>query len=312
MNYGYIVNRAFQIAWRHKSLWVFGLFAGGFGNFNLDAFTHFLNPDSSEIGAVPNIAPEILGALVLLGVLFSIIFIVAYCIAAPALVDGVNRVERGGVYRFGSSFSAGVDNFFRFFGLGVLFFLTMFGVVMIFVVLGIIAAIMAGVSMSEASAGSAVALVILAVLVALPLFILLYLAIMTPFTLAQRVIVVRNAGIADALSEGWLLFKRNFGKSFVIFLIHLGISIAVGIALLLLFAIVALVVMVFVPNPMEHIAEFIILGLLFGLPISLLLGGFFGTFHSALYTLFYFELVEPAASRQPYTSPPPIMPGTAG
>ncbi|MDX9857762.1 MAG: hypothetical protein RBT76_08240 [candidate division Zixibacteria bacterium] len=312
MDYGYIVNRAFQIAWKYKSLWVFGLFVGGFTNFNVDLPTNSFSfdPESAELPF--HISPEIIAALLLVGFVLFILFLAAYCISAPALIDGVNRIERGGVYRFGASFSAGVDYFFRILGLGVLYFLTVFVSMVILTLIFIFVAILAGVSLGDSGAGPAIAIFLLGLLILIPLLLFVYLIIMTPFSLAQRVIVVRNAPISDALSEGWLLFKRNFGKSMLIYLINLGISLAVIIALAVLFAVVALIVIIFVPDPMEHITEFIILGIVFGLPISLLLGGFFGTFHSALYTLFYFELVEPAAGRQIAAQTPPIIPGTAG
>ncbi|MCB2230051.1 hypothetical protein KQH82_04990 [bacterium] len=312
MDYGYIVNRAFQIAWRYKSLWVFGLFVGGFTNLNLnlpgDSFD-FGQGGSEPFGAI---SPEVFGALLMLGLILGLVFLIAYCIAAPALIDGVNRIERGGVYTFGASFSTGVDNFWRILGLGVLLFVVMVAIFVFgAIVFGIGAAII-GISAGDSNPGPAIAAIILGVLILIPVFIFLYFLIATPFQLAQRVIVVRSARIADALSEGWLLFKQNFGKALVIFLIRIGISLAIGIVMFIIFAVIALLVLIFVPNPMEHLAEAVILGILFGLPISLVLGGFMGTFDSSLYTLFYFELVEPAASRQPNVQPPPITPETTG
>lgn len=312
MDYGYIVNRAFQIAWRYKSLWIFGLFVGGFSNLNLNLPGDSFGFDPSSANPFSGISPEVIGALIMLGMLLGLIFMIAYCIAAPALIDGVNRVERGGVYTFGASFSTGVDNFWRIFGLGVLLFVALVAIFVFgAIVFGILAAII-GVSFGDSSSGPAIAAIILGILLLIPVVIFLYFVIATPFQLAQRVIVVRSARISDALSEGWLLFKQNFGKALVIFLIRIGISIAIGIAMFIFFMVVALLVLVFVPDPMEHLAEAILLGILFGLPISLVFGGFMGTFESALYTLFYFELVEPAATRQPAVQPPPVGPETAG
>jgi hypothetical protein len=48
-----------------------------------------------------------------------------------------------------------------------------------------------------------------------------------------------------------------------------------------------------------------IIGFLLGLPISLVLGGYIGVFQSSLYTLFYFELVEPKSVTEETITPPP-------
>jgi hypothetical protein len=315
MDYGAVVNRAFQIAWRYKSLWIFGLFAGGLTNFNLSLPGDMGGETGGDLpfAVSPEALAAMMGAIALLALGFFVLYVVAYCISAGALVDGVNRIERGGVYTFGSSFSAGLDYFWRMLGLGVLYTVSIVFVFLVVIFFFVMVGVLMGVSFGEGSGGAVAVLVILGILILIPVLMALYLIIMTPFTLAQRALVVRDASIADALGEGWVLFKENFGKSLLIYLIKLGISIGVGIAMLFIFGIVALIVLVVVPNPMDHLIEFVILGIVFGLPISLLIGGFFGTFNSSLYTLFYFRLVEPERYNPPQTPPEsPTIPGTTG
>ena len=54
-----------------------------------------------------------------------------------------------------------------------------------------------------------------------------------------------------------------------------------------------------------------LLGLFIGLPVSLVVGGFTGTFFNSLYVQFYFGLVEPPQPLEVYSDPgaPPVQPG---
>lgn len=55
----------------------------------------------------------------------------------------------------------------------------------------------------------------------------------------------------------------------------------------------------------ENIALTFVLAFVLGLPVSIVLGGFGGTFFHSLYTLFYFGLVDPST---PYAANPPAPP----
>ncbi|MGH8016367.1 MAG: hypothetical protein ACREBV_09265, partial [Candidatus Zixiibacteriota bacterium] len=53
----------------------------------------------------------------------------------------------------------------------------------------------------------------------------------------------------------------------------------------------------------ENRSMVIILGIILGLPITLVVGGLFGTFFHSLYTLFYFGLVDPSSPYAKTISP---------
>ena len=55
----------------------------------------------------------------------------------------------------------------------------------------------------------------------------------------------------------------------------------------------------------ENIVLTFVLALILGLPVSVVLGGFGGTFLHSLFTLFYFGLVDPST---PYGANPPAAP----
>lgn len=288
MNYGRIVEDSFKLAWRFKSLWIFGLFAGsGGGNFNLD----FGQDDMKTMGGtgrwetMPNeffqefwhLILPILAAIIVIGFLFFVL----HLICSPALVDGVNKIARGGTYRFSDSYSRGIDFFLRKLGLTLVFLAAIAGVVL----LGIL---------------PIVAFNIIGVLLMLPIFAAgIYFAI-TLYSLAERAMVVRDVSIGDAIDEAYVLMKQNFSKCLLMALIFIGLTLGIGLVLLMVAA------MFFFPiNLLVHVISeskmiIFVLALVLGLPISLVVGGFFGTFFHTLYTLFYFGLVDP---NSPYAKP---------
>ena len=139
MDWGYIINRSFSIAWNYKSLWVLGLFAGSSTEFNfhfqggnpLDQMLGRFNWDEELPFEIPDIefSPEIIGSLVLAFLMIIGIMIAIHLITYPALVDGANRIERGGVYSLGASFSRGIDFFWRYFGMLIIQIVTIFAVI---------------------------------------------------------------------------------------------------------------------------------------------------------------------------------------
>jgi hypothetical protein len=292
MNYSRIINRSFEIAWKYKSLWIFGMFAsGGFSNFNLNLPIEDAGGfDPSGLG-IPEFSTEFLGMFILAAAVLGLVFIVLSLISQAAIIDSINRIERGGRYRFGDAFSAGVDFFLRFLGLWLLF---LAATVVPIVVLAVIAGVAFAVH---------VAVGILSLLFVIPAFIFLFFVVFSIASLAQRVIVVRNASIGDALEESWLLVKRNFGKTATIFLIFLAFLIGFGILAAIIWLIFSLPIaglgLIAGLDPVSSLLA----GLVLGLPVSVVIGGILGVFYTGLYTLFYFDLVEPKQATAPQTPP---------
>jgi len=130
MDYGEIISSAFRVAWRNKSLWILGLFAVGWSN-----LSDIIDPDFNE--RIGSSGFQILGytldfkhfaetniwiliAIAGLLVIYMLLFIILHCICTPALIDGVNRLTRGGTYRLRESFSTGLDFFWRYIGINLL------------------------------------------------------------------------------------------------------------------------------------------------------------------------------------------------
>jgi len=122
------------------------------------------------------------------------------------------------------------------------------------------------------------------------------------FVLAERSLVVRDNSIGDALEEGWVLFKTNIGKCIVIFLIIFGLVLGTVIVLGILGFMFYFPINMIVGGMTENIVLIFVLTGILGMPVSIVLGGFSGTFFHSLYTLFYFGLVDPST---PYAAHSP-------
>jgi MFS family permease len=293
MNYGRIVNRSFEIAWRYKSLWIFGLFAsGGMGNFNFNVPTRDITDFSGGDFRFFDIPQEIYAMFMLSMVMVGLAFFVASIIAEAAVTDSVNRIERGGIYKFADAFSTAIDFFWRLLGLALV---GIFGMIVPMFILALIAGIGFGIH---------TALGILSLLVIIPAMIFWVFTVFNILTLTQRVIIVRNTTIGNGLEEAYHLFKSRFSDLVVIFLIFIAFTIGFGIASAIIWFMFGLPVAALgLAADLNPIAAFFG-ALVAGLPISLVVGGFLGVFYNSLYTLTYFELVEPkqdAAAATPAT-----------
>ena len=284
MDYGQIINRSFEIAWKYKWLWVFGMF--GSGSFNADF--NVLAGDASDTYTYGDFSfdPTIILSFLAVLAIWVMIMIICQIISDSALIDSVNRIERGGQYSFGIAFSTGLNYFLRLLGLNiVMFFIT----AVIMTALIIFAVIFFAID---------TAVGFLSLLFIIPLFFIALFITITIWQLSKRVLVVRDASIADSISEGYYLLKNYFGKNLILFLINIGFSIVFGIAIMIIFF-MAGVPMALVLSALNLSTIYAFFGaFLFGLPISLVFGGFFGTFSSSLYTIFYFRLVEPPQDTQ--------------
>lgn len=275
MNYGDIVRKAWALAWQHKSLWIMGLFASGGSGAGFGWREHF--------GGKVQLSPPILVALLVAGLVLLFVFIVLSLICNAGLVDAVNKLARGGVYRLRDSFSVGLDFFWRFLGVALL---GIFSAVVMIAVLAIPAVLCFFVS---------TLLGVLSLLVLIPLLLIGCFVINGIFQLAARALVVRNASIGDALEEGYYLFRKRLVPNLAIFVIYLLIAIGVAIVSLIIFGIVAGPFIAMALLSTSGLVIALGIGLPLVLVVSWVINGMTGSFFSALYTLFYFELVEPTA-----------------
>ncbi len=302
MDYGEIIRTAFTLAWRHKSLWLLGLFASGSANFSFDSDFDFPGTGLGEfggdglgyrIGGFFESNPWLLVPLVGLILIYALTFLILNCICSPALVDAVNNLTRGGHYRLGKSFLVGVGYFWRFLGITIAGFLAAAAAVFVFVMIVVLMFVLN------------VFLGILSLLVVIPLGFFTVLFISNVFALAERALVIRDIDIGDALSEGYYLFMNNKVPNLIIFLLYIVLVIAISVGVMIILAILAVPFYFMATHTPFGLIGSLAVGIPVFLAVSLPVSGFLGASFEAMYTLFYFRLVEPAGGAvSPQTGSP--------
>lgn len=247
MDYTELLRSAWRITWRHKYLWILGLFATEGGGCGLSGgspgngdFANFSTPgprgaEDWFVSNWPFLAALGIGLLVL-GVAMWVVSI----IATGGLISGTDAAygQRSDA-SLGSAWRAGVHSFWRLLGLGLLVALAVFLVILL---LALIIALPIGLTLArgaELGTGAIILIVVLALvllLIALPIGVVLQISL----TWANRSLVLEGTGIVDSWRAGWRLFRANVGTSLLVWLIGVGVSIGVGVALLVPVAIVGI------------------------------------------------------------------------
>jgi hypothetical protein len=255
---------------------VFGLFAGSGGNFNFDLgledSKQFEDFDIQSLDFLWQLILPIIAAIIVIG----LIMLILHMICSPALVDGINKIARGGTYRFSESYSRGIDFFWRKLGLTMVFVAAVIGVILLAIL-------------------PLVALSFFGLLLLFPILVIGVFFAITIYSLAERALVVRDTSIGNAIDEAYVLLKQNLSKCIVVALIFIGLSMGIAFLFLALAAMLYFPVKMIVNALTDNRSMIFILGIILGLPITFVIGGFFGTFFHSLYTLFYFGLVDPSS-----------------
>ena len=230
MDIGDVITKAWQIIWKHKVLWIFGILAGcgsastsggsnsgyrfsGGGRVDINPERFFPNLSRNEL---------ILIGLGILAVVF-VIFLIAVILGTLGrigLIRGTMQADQGAEKLiFGELFSYSGHYFWRVFLLNLLVGLVFF-IAFTAIIVGYIGA-------------SIVTLGILAVCLAPCLCLLLPLSWFVSIWIEQAniALVVEDIGIMAGLNRGWEVIKKSLGNILIIALILLLIQIVVGIVI---------------------------------------------------------------------------------
>jgi hypothetical protein len=308
MNYRDLIGDAFRIALRNRYLWFFGFFAGGTGSNlvgNVPSGAGNFDPNdfrqSGVILSAFQVGQGLSNAVLIVGIvivvlILALFFIIIGIISQGALADSVAAIDRGEGRRFGSAFGAGTANFWRVLGYYVVLFLIALGLV---VAIGIpVALLIGGTFAATQSTGARISVAVMVGILA----VLVLIAVFVPFSIvaqyALREIVVGRGRVFGSVGSGYGLFRHNIGRSLLLWLIMIGLSIGIGIAFLLVVVIVGLVL--FIPTIALAVAGYstaaIVAGVIAGLillPLLLVTTGAIGTFSHAYWTLAYLRLTAP-------------------
>ncbi|MGB3904991.1 MAG: hypothetical protein WBB22_08720 [Anaerolineae bacterium] len=321
MDYGKVLKRSWEILWRYRVLWVFGVIvaltaAGGGGE--------GVGPQMSWSGdgegpGVPTIPPEVVGTLVAIGVgllclivILAIVGLIAQYVSQTALIRMVDDYEETGEkrgvrqgFRLGWSRTA-----LRLFIIDLLTRLPSVLVAFLLVLLGLGGVVW----MFLTPEGATVMNVIGAVAYIGLSFLLILVAIVVSLVVSLfrqfffRVCALEELGVIESLRQGYQFVRRHLRDAVLMWLIMIGLEIAwmiVMIPMVLVLLVVAALVGGLPALLVGGLAAFAlegpapwILAAVIGLPIFILvmvapltfLGGLAEVFKSSVWTLTYREL----------------------
>jgi hypothetical protein len=346
MDYGYILKRAWAVTWKHKILWVFGIFVMAGGGANYSSSSSFNSSSGSPGGVTPEQLDQMERALeqviaylpILIGigilmVLLAIVWWILSIAAQGALIHLVNEAEEGREVRAGAGWRMGFRYWWRLFGIYFLLFLPVM-VIGLLMGLAIFFSVIAGSGVGSetpeavfSTVLSICGIVIFGVLLLVVIgFIVGLLAL-----LATRHAVLRDARVVESIRFAWTDVRTRFKDVFLMWLINFGIGIAWGMAVGIVSIFFGIGIFVSILTGVWPIAG--LLGILMFL-LLLIPNAIYSVFLSAMWTVFYRRLTgmdvppkreaspvsagpvyrEPASTSEPGAAPgapapPPATPG---
>ncbi|HSK87940.1 MAG TPA: hypothetical protein VK880_06275 [Anaerolineales bacterium] len=308
-NFGEVLARAWQITWKHKVLWIFGILAscgrgggggnGGGGNTGFETQGPDLPPQAMQwFQFIEENLAAIIGAGIALICLIWIITIFLSTVGRIGLIRGASQVDRGTEsLNFGQLFSESLPYFWRVFGLSLIIAIP---------ILIVLAALLAGLITFAISASQGSDAAIVGIATVVPLFIgCICILIPVMFVVgmiirqAERAIVLEDLSLMPGLSRGWDVFRNNLGPIILVAIILVVIGLVVGFVIAIPIFIAVLPAMFsFIVGESQNFTPLIFMGVFLCLyiPVSLLLNGIATAYSESVWTLTYLRLTKPQAN----------------
>jgi hypothetical protein len=337
LNLGEVLTKAWQITWKFKVLWIFGILAScsgsNRGNFNSgsgggngsggsggnqmpDMFRQFenMNPEQAISSFLQQYGGIILAVILLLCVLW-IVFYFLGVMGRIGLIRGAGKADSGAEsMSFGELWTESLPYFWRMFGLNLLVGLPFF----LLTVMIIVGVLFAGLGVASGngnmSEGGIVALILGAGGILLGLLCIIgILATIVGLIVeqVQNAIVLEDRGLFDGFGRGWSVFRDNWISVVVVGLILwvVGIVLGIVIAIPIVLAVLPLAVgagLAAANDSWLMIAIITLACVVIMLPITLVLSGVTQTYYQSVWTLAYRRLTglgAPAAPASPEPAP---------
>lgn len=309
-NFGEVLSRAWQIIWKHKVLWIFGILAScSRGGSSGNSGSNWRQDGNGGFDGTPDFPPQLqrlfetisenmaafIGITIAVICIFWIVAIFLGTIGKIGLIRGTWQAE--GITDnlvFGQLFSESTPYFWRMFGLSIIV-----GLPFLVLIAALVAGGLAfGIALSQGGSNTAA----LGLVGLVPLFIgCMCLLIPIGFVInmivrqAENAIVLEDAGVLPSISRGWDIFRTNLGPIIVMAII-LGV---IGLVAGFIIAIPVLIVVVpaaitFVAGNAQNWTPMIVAGVLLCLyiPISMLLNGILISYTESAWTLTYLRLTR--------------------
>ena len=315
MDFGYVLKRAWEIIWKFKVLWIFGILAscsqaggGGGGNSGY----RFSNQDQNVFPQAQQffnqLSPWFVTLLSVAGIIITIILVIVAILLGTVgrvgLIRGTVKAEQGAnKLTFSELWRDGLTYFWRVFGLNLLIGLIILFAILAFVFLGVV--------LSIGTLGIFLICLIPLICLLIPLMWLVGIIIEQ----ANVALVVENLNITDAIKRGWQVFIDNIGSMIVMGLILIiGISLIGGLIIGLPLLAIAAPAAIAIPSGVaSNIRTGIILSavlFIVYLPFLLFFNGILRSYIQSAWTLTFMRLTAKPAPMPAVPPPAPVMDAT--
>lgn len=321
MKYSMILQRALQITWRHRALWVFGLL-GAFSRSLYDAQQiRTILQQLSEFAYPPGVLDSTLSRSGLLGVVglcgwLLVGFLLAIWLGTlmwGAIITMVDEVEQTGTTTLAHGYRAGTACWWRVFGLQLLI-----GIAVLIVLLPALAGLLLSAPSSPyeyADSRPGLTLPCCCGLSMLPVGLLLAIGLGLLESLAIPKCVLEERGATDSLGMGWQMLRANAGRVIVFSLLLLLVTLPITVPMIglasggdLLVEPVARLIREATASSTLTALGILAIHLVLGI-IDILLTGILSTFGITVWTLVYRELsTREQAAASTGSAIPPVMP----
>ncbi|MBK9006269.1 MAG: hypothetical protein IPM31_04675 [Anaerolineae bacterium] len=307
-NFGEVLTRAWQIIWKHKILWVFGIFAGcgrSGGSFNSNFSSRGSNGGDGQPPEIPpqmmrwlqTIEQNLTTIIIVMVAVVCIIWIVTTFLSAIGkigLIRGTAQAEGGAASLvFGELFSGSVPYFWRMFGLSLILGLPVFIIVMAIAVV-----LVGGIAASGGNETAIVGIVGMTPIMigCLCLLMPVMFVLGMIFRQAENAVVLEEMDVLPAITRGWEVFKANLGPIILMAIILAVIGFAAGFVIVLpIFAIVFPAMIAFMAGQGQNLTPLYMMGacLCLFIPVAWLLQGIIIAYAESAWTLTYMRLTKP-------------------
>jgi hypothetical protein len=288
-DFGRTLSRAWQITWKHKILWLFGILSAIAGrasfNFRGPSFPNNFNPgDPNNFPRLqrnfPNLTQSTIIAIALgilcVGLIIVVTLYVLHVIGRGGLIGGIQLGDTSGQVSFGQAWGAGVSHFWTVLFIGL-----------------IVAVIAIVISIASVFAAATICLTPLACVG------FLLIAVLGVFTLlAQIAAVTENLSISEALGRALAVVQTNLASvlllAVVLIIVEAIAGAIIGVPFLIALAplAIAAVAAISAQSATPFGAGAIVSGLCFviWIPVALVLRGILETWVVSAWTLAYKQL----------------------
>lgn len=308
MDIGGILTRTWEIIWKNKVLWIFGIFAGcsSASGANPGNFTWTMQKDSPLFAenagrAFQNIPAWALSLGVVAGFLIMLLVVVLVIflstIGKIGVIKASHQAESGQEkFTFSQVFKDSTPYFWRVFLLNLLVGVVVFIAVFLFITLGVVGSI--------ATLGIGTICFIPLICLLVPIIWFVYIVV----DQSGIAIVVEELGVIDGLKRGWKVVRSNLGYVIVMGLVLYivigmigGFLISMPIGLIVMPAVFAAAL-----ESTSAGAGLAVAGLCFVLylPVYIALNGFLRGYIQSAWTLTFLYLTDEGEEMQPFTEAP--------